>query len=95
MRNNKNRQIYHQKWSFVKDSYSGFDVKAHKEWSHYWETHPDIANPDIANSLVSIYPDWRSRIGYLSFWKEHVLSRVLKSQRKKSIRKKPTMKRKK
>lgn len=55
----KNPQIYHHKWTFVRDDYQGFDVVAAKQRSEFWE-----------NSGIEID---RSRIGGLDHWIEHVL----------------------
>lgn len=54
-------QIYHHKWLFVKDDYSGFDVENSKNRSRKW-----VAIPDI---------DYR-RIGYKKFWDENVISLI-------------------
>ena len=53
--------IYHHKWLFVLDDYSGFDVTESKTRSQQW-----LALPEI---------DFR-RIGKKSFWESNVLPRI-------------------
>ena len=53
--------IYHHKWRFVADTYTGFDVEAAKERSRRWLVLDDI--------------DYR-RIGKRSFWQTHVVPRL-------------------
>lgn len=53
--------IYHHKWLWVDDSYTGFDVGASKQRSLQWMSLPDI--------------DY-SRIGKKSFWEREVLPRL-------------------
>jgi hypothetical protein len=53
--------IYHHKWLFVADDYSGFDVAASKKRSKKWIS---LDNVD------------RSRIGRKSFWEAQILSRL-------------------
>ncbi len=53
--------IYHHKWLFVADTYTGFDVEASKERSLRWLRLDDI--------------DYR-RIGKRSFWQTHVVPRL-------------------
>ena len=54
--------IYHHKWLFVLDDYSGFNVAESKTRSERW-----IALGDVD----------RSRIGRKSFWEENVVHRLL------------------
>jgi hypothetical protein len=54
--------IYHHKWLFVADSYSGFDVEESKARSASWCSLPDVD---------------RRRIGIRSYWETHVLPRLL------------------
>lgn len=51
-------QIYHHKWMFVADDYTGFNIKESKEWSEKWTT-------TLPNDK-SI----KSRIGYKKYWYE-------------------------
>lgn len=53
--------IYHHKWLFVKDDYSGFDVESSKERSRSWLRLEGID---------------KKRIGRLSYWTEHVVPRI-------------------
>jgi len=41
-RKSNNKQIYHHKWMFVSDDYTGFDVEESKRWSKTWENHPYV-----------------------------------------------------
>lgn len=54
--------IYHHKWCFVADDYSGFNVKASKARSEAWE------------SLVP--PVNKRKIGRRTHWEEEVLPRL-------------------
>ena len=54
-------EIYHHKWLFVADDYTGFDVEAGKERSRSWINLPGID---------------RRRIGRKSYWEKHVLPRL-------------------
>ncbi len=56
--------IYHHKWLFVPDDYTGFNVAESKARSEQW----------IALSGVD-----RSRIGRLSFWEQNVVPRLNES----------------
>lgn len=56
--------IYHHKWLFVLDDYSGFDVEKSKARSMEWLRLPDI--------------DF-TRIGRKSFWEQNVLNRLVQS----------------
>jgi hypothetical protein len=49
-----NPQIWHHKWMWVGDDYTGFDVEASKERSRLWEP------------LVS--KEEKSKIGYKGYW---------------------------
>jgi hypothetical protein len=53
--------IYHHKWLFVQDDYSGFDVAESKSRSIKWLSLPNIDS---------------RRIGKQSFWLEHVVPRL-------------------
>ncbi len=53
--------IYHHKWLFVNDDYSGFDIRSSVERSLSWLSLPDV--------------DTR-RIGRRSYWEEHVAPRL-------------------
>ncbi len=55
--------IYHHKWLFVMDDYTGFDVSTSKIRSELWLA---IENID------------KRRIGRLSYWREQVLPRLYK-----------------
>ena len=50
----KNPQIWHHKWMWVKDDYSGFDVEKSKMRSELWKD--------------KVTKEERRKIGYLSFW---------------------------
>jgi hypothetical protein len=56
--------IYHHKWLFVHDDYSGFDVEESKARSVAWLQLPGI--------------DF-TRIGKKSFWEQNVLPRLVQS----------------
>jgi hypothetical protein len=56
--------IYHHKWLFVADDYSGFDVAASKQRSELWMKLADVD---------------RSRIGRKSFWEQQVVRRIAES----------------
>ncbi len=58
--------IYHHKWLFVADNYSGFDVAASKARSKQW-----LALDEI---------DFR-RIGKKSFWEQNVVRRFQNAER--------------
>lgn len=34
----KNPQIYHHKWMFVSEDYTGFDIEKEKAWSKKWQS---------------------------------------------------------
>jgi hypothetical protein len=55
--------IYHHKWLFVKDDYSGFDVEKSKKRSEQWTMLDNI--------------DYR-KIGKKSYWRQNVLPRLEK-----------------
>lgn len=51
-------QIYHHKWMFVSEDYTGFNIEEAKEWSKAWsETLPNTR-------------EIKSRIGYKKYWDE-------------------------
>ena len=51
-------QIYHHKWMFVSDDYTGFDIEESKDWSNKW------------TSILPNTRDVKSRIGYKKYWDE-------------------------
>ena len=51
------RQIYHNKWQFVKPTYTGFDIEQAKERTKEWNSIPGI------NQV-------KSKIGYRKFWNQ-------------------------
>ena len=53
--------IYHHKWLFVADDYSGFDLQESKRRSSAWMSLPDVD---------------KSRIGRRSYWETHVVPRL-------------------
>ena len=57
----KNPFIYHHKWLFVKDDYSGFDVDESKRRSLAWMSLPDVD---------------KTRIGRRSYWESEVTQRL-------------------
>lgn len=65
----KSTLIYHHKWAFVKDSYTGFDVEQSKKRSEYWENHP---------SIIALKEDkdekFFFKIGQKKYWEEKVRS---------------------
>lgn len=63
--------IYHHKWLFVKDDYTGFDVEESKRWSAYWLNHPKVKEMK-ANKAEH----FSSRIGNYPYWREHVLNKI-------------------
>ncbi len=50
-----NPQIYHHKWMFVADTYSGFDVERSKLRSKQYANHPELD---------------KAKMGYKSYWDE-------------------------
>ena len=50
-------QVYHNKWQFVSETYTGFDIQKSKERTQHWNSIPNI------KSL-------KSKIGYQEFWQE-------------------------
>jgi hypothetical protein len=52
--------IWHHKWEWVPDSYTGFDVEASKQRSLDWKSKLGV-NKDVSN-----------RIGRLSYWKQWI-----------------------
>lgn len=53
------KQIYHNKWMFVSDTYAGFDLEDAKQRSKLWNSLPDIK-------------EVKSKIGYKSFWESYL-----------------------
>lgn len=43
------RQIYHNKWQFVADDYSGFDIGKAKERTKLWNSIPNLDKKRIGN----------------------------------------------
>lgn len=58
----KNKQIYHHKWLFVRDSYKGFDIEESKKRSEQW------MNSGIEYDV--------KKIGNLDYWNEVVVSKL-------------------
>ena len=56
-----NPQIYHHKWMFVEDNYSGFNVQESKAWSDRW------------TAVLPSTREIKSRIGYKNYW-ENILT---------------------
>jgi len=54
MSEKKDPQIWHHKWMWVADDYTGFDVEESKRRSEQWEDH--------------VNKEEKRKIGYLSFW---------------------------
>jgi len=54
--------IYHHKWCFVADDYTGFDVEASKARSQAWESLDPPVN--------------KRKIGRLSYWVDEVVPRL-------------------
>lgn len=46
----KNPQIYHHKWKFVAEDYTGFDVEKEKAWSEKWQS---VVPKGLSSSLGS------------------------------------------
>lgn len=53
-------QIYHHKWMFVADDYTGFDIEESKRWSEKWQ------------SVIPADKKIKSRIGYKKYWDEYL-----------------------
>ena len=45
-----NPQIYHHKWMFVSEDYTGFDIEKEKEWSKKWQS---VVPKGLSSSLGS------------------------------------------
>ena len=63
--------IYHHKWMFVDDDYSGFDVKEAMEWSETWENYPVVKA-----LLADPNEHFRLKIGRQDYWQEKVLDQI-------------------
>ena len=63
--------IYHHKWMFVDDDYSGFDVKEAMEWSETWENHPIVKE-----LLMDKDEHFRLKIGRQDYWQDKILDRI-------------------
>jgi hypothetical protein len=61
LRQPKDPYVYHHKWLFVADDYTGFDVRESKARSRAWMQLADVD---------------RSRIGKKSYWREKVVPRL-------------------
>jgi len=66
----KDPRIYHHKWMFVKDDYSGFDVMESMRWSETWE------NSEVIRKLINETPKDFVQIGGQKFWQENILSQL-------------------
>lgn len=76
IRYNKSRNlIYHHKWMFVEDNYTGFDVEASKRRSEYWMNHPFIL---ILKSNPKEY--FNSKIGHKKYW-ETIICPILENNK--------------
>ena len=53
------KQIYHNKWMFVADNYSGFSIERAKQRSALWNSLPDIQSV-------------KNKIGYKDFWAQYL-----------------------
>lgn len=63
--------IYHHKWMFVKDDYTGFDVSESKKRSELWMNHPYIIK--LKNDKTEKF---NSRIGRRDYWINKVCSLI-------------------
>jgi|GEM_PF-2236941 len=69
--------IYHHKWMFVKDDYTGFDMAEAKEWSEVWENH------DVVRALMADKSEnFRLRIGKKDYWQKKVTTPIVTSIKK-------------
>lgn len=63
--------IYHHKWMFVTDEYTGFDVREAKRWSETWENHP------VVRALMDDKTEYfRLSIGKKDYWQANVLEPI-------------------
>lgn len=51
------KQIYHNKWMFVSNTYAGFDIEKAKERTKIWNSLPNLD---------------KKRIGYKSYWVKYL-----------------------
>lgn len=66
--------IYHHKWMFVNDDYTGFDIKEAKAWSEVWENH------DVVRALMADKSEnFRLQIGKKDYWQAKVLTPIGKN----------------
>lgn len=63
--------IYHHKWMFVKDSYTGFSVEESKKRSESW-----MNNETILKLKLDSNEKFNSKIGRRNYWNEKVCSIV-------------------
>lgn len=61
--------IYHHKWMFVSDNYTGFDVAESKQRSELWMNHPKILTLKSDK-----YEKFNSKIGRREYWNNMVCS---------------------
>ena len=65
-----NPLIYHHKWMFVADDYTGFNVEESKKRSIQWK------------SVLGVNKEISSKIGRLNFWKEWLKKNNIKTMQK-------------
>lgn len=56
--------VYHHKWMFVCDDYTGFDVVESKRRSNWWQNHP------VVLERMQKDPHFKSKIGIAPVWYE-------------------------
>lgn len=66
--------IYHHKWTFVGDDYTGFDPRESFERSERW-----ITNPALQELMGDPNEKFSSKIGRLSYWTKNVIPYMRKS----------------
>lgn len=66
--------IYHHKWTFVGDDYTGFDPQESFERSERW-----ITNPALQHLINDPNEKFSSKIGRLSYWTKNVIPHMRKS----------------
>jgi hypothetical protein len=70
----KDPLIYHHKWSFVGDDYTGFDPQESFERSERW-----ITNPALQELINDPSEKFSSKIGRSSYWREKVIPHMRRS----------------